>query len=75
MALLDSYDLQVGISNSLEVKLNKVLQTLDQSNTIAARNILNAFTNEVQAQTGKNLSVDQATQLMDKQAVKLALSQ
>ena len=39
-----------GIENSLDVKLNNAKKKIEQGNIIAAKNILNAFINEVEAQ-------------------------
>src|SRR5262249_29733444 len=66
IALTDSYGLQPGIAESLDAKLKNALQALEPSNTIEACNLLNAFTNEVQAQSGKHLSIEQAAPLTEK---------
>lgn len=39
-----------GIENSLDVKLDNAKKKLEQGNIVAAKNILNAFLNEVEAQ-------------------------
>lgn len=67
MGLLKGYNLKQGISNSLDVKLQKTMDALYASksgdkSTIC--NAMNAFNNEVLAQTGKNLTVEQANQLV-----------
>ena len=45
-----------GIANSLLSKLNAAQAALDRGNVEAARNILDAFINEVEAQRGKHIS-------------------
>lgn len=60
-------NLQSGISNSLDAKLETVLHVLDElneSNDIAAINVLNAFSNAVEAQRGKKLSESDADELI-----------
>ena len=52
-------NLQQGISNSLDSKLDAVLQALDdvnENNNVAASNALQAFINGVETQRGKNIS-------------------
>jgi hypothetical protein len=61
-------NLQQGIENNLDVKLDAVLQALDdlnQHNDVAAVNALQAFINAVEAQRGKALTEAQADQLID----------
>ncbi|MBI5188983.1 MAG: hypothetical protein HZA07_08000, partial [Nitrospirae bacterium] len=43
-----------GIENSLDVKLDNAKKKLEQGNNTAAKNILNAFINEVEAQGCKS---------------------
>jgi hypothetical protein len=45
-----------GIANSLDSKLDSAKSKLAAGDTIAAKNMLNAFVNEVEAQNGKHLS-------------------
>jgi hypothetical protein len=45
-----------GIANSLDQKLENARRQLEQGNKKAAKNILEAFVNEVEAQKGKHLS-------------------
>jgi hypothetical protein len=63
---VQTLNLSNGISNSLDVKLQNALQALDSANagdSTAACNRIGAFLNEVRAQTGKAVTVAQATQL------------
>jgi probable HAF family extracellular repeat protein len=56
-----------GIISSLDAKLDALQRTLAVANADShaeASNILGAFINEVQAQTGKALTTDQASQLI-----------
>jgi len=55
-------DVKPGIKNSLVVKLNNAEKLIEKGND-NYRKLLNAFTNEVNAQSGKGLSVDQANTL------------
>jgi hypothetical protein len=63
---INSFNLQPGIANSLEAKLNAAQASLAKGNTTAACNQINAFINEVQARTGPNkeLTSAQANQLI-----------
>jgi hypothetical protein len=47
-----------GIVNSLDVKLDNAKKKLSQGDNNTAKNILGAFLNEVEAQTGKHLTSD-----------------
>ncbi len=53
-----------GIANSLSQKLNNANSATSNGNTTAAQNILNAFVNEVSAQTGKHIQSDAANLLI-----------
>jgi hypothetical protein len=67
IALVLSFNLQHGIENSLDVKLQFVLDAVNAANggnTALACSKLNAFANEVQAQSGSHLTVAQADQLI-----------
>ena len=62
-----------GIATNLTSTLENALKAQEQSNIYAAKNILLAFINKVEAQTGKNITEESATflieaarQLMDK---------
>lgn len=60
-------NLKQGISNSLDAKLQAVIQSLDdinQNNNVAAINALQAFINSVEAQRGVNISEADATALI-----------
>jgi hypothetical protein len=62
-----SLNLQNGISNSLDAKLDTVMNAIDDSNeknNAAAQNAMYAFMNAVEAQRGKKLTDTQATQLI-----------
>jgi hypothetical protein len=71
---LDSFQLDAGITNSLEVKLQHAQAAATSGAVVVACNVLNAFSNEVQAQSGKHVSAGQASQLLSGAAsVKAAL--
>ena len=53
-------DLQHGISNSLDRKLERALAFVNDSKNTAAINALNAFINKVKAQSGKKIPVGDA---------------
>ena len=60
-------NIQQGISNSLDAKLQAVIQALEdvnQNNDVAAVNALEAFINAVQAQRGGKISVEDADSLI-----------
>ena len=60
-------NLQQGIDNSLDAKLDAALNALDdvnQNNDIAAINSLNALINAVEAQRGNKLTEPQADLLI-----------
>lgn len=63
IALIQSYDINAGIANSLVHKLQAAEKSIDNGNATAAVNQLQAFLKEVSAQNDKNLSVEQAGQL------------
>jgi len=52
-----------GITTSLDAKLNGALGSLDAGHNRAAVNQLNAFINEVDAQSGKKIPLPQAEAL------------
>ncbi len=52
-----------GIANSLDSKLDNAKKRLAAGDTTAAKNILNAFVNEVEAQNGKHLTSEAYTLL------------
>ena len=61
-------NIQNGISNSLDAKLDSALSAIDdlnQNNDVAAINSLNAFINAVEAQRGKAITEDEADTLID----------
>lgn len=66
VTFVQTLNLSSGISNSLDAKLQNVLQALDAASsgdTPSACNRMIAFINEVSAQSGKSISPAQATQL------------
>lgn len=66
--LVESYDLDHGINNSLITKLNAAIQILEdgnEDNDVAAINNLEAFINAVEAQRGKNITNEQAELLIN----------
>jgi hypothetical protein len=75
ISLKDAMNLPHGIANSLDAKLNAALDSINRGNNKAAVNQLNAFINEVQAQTGKAIAQNQAQQLISSaQSIISALS-
>lgn len=67
--------LSQGLNSSLVSKLDAALQSISSGNTKAAVNQLNAFVNEVNAQTGKAITVAEATLLTnDADAIAAGLS-
>jgi hypothetical protein len=75
MRLLESGDIDnKGIANSLLAKLDAAQAAYERGNVEAARNILDAFINEVEAQRGKHISEWAADLLIaDASAVRDAL--
>ena len=60
-------NLQQGINNSLDAKLDAAVQAVDdinQNNDVAAINALNAFINAVEAQSGNNIPTEAANALI-----------
>lgn len=67
IALVQSFNLKQGIENSLDAKLQNVLAALTAANAgdlTSACNKLDAFLNEVAAQSGKALTTTEASQLL-----------
>ena len=64
IALVQSFNLKQGITNSLDVKLQDVADAFNAGDKTTACNKLGSFINEVQAQSGKALTIAQATQLI-----------
>jgi PKD repeat protein len=61
--IVETFNLQQGIENSLDVKLDAAIGALDdinQNNDSAAINTLTAFINAVEAQRGNNITIEQA---------------
>ena len=64
---VDELNLQKGIANSLQVKLDAALRLLEdgnENNDVATVNLLEAFINAVQAQRGKKISEADADNLI-----------
>ena len=61
---VNGMNLPQGTTTSLDAKLTAALSSLDGGNSKAAANQLNAFINQVNAQTGKAISPAQALQLI-----------
>lgn len=55
--------LEQGTANSLLSKLNNTIQSIVKRDKYSAANQLNAFINELNAQSGKKLTVEQASTL------------
>jgi PKD repeat protein len=65
--LVETFNLQQGINNSLDAKLDAALNALDdvnENNDQAAINSLYAFINSVEAQRGNQITNSQADQLV-----------
>lgn len=54
-----------GIANALLAKLDAAQAAYDRGNTTAALNQLNAFINQVKAQTGKSIDAEHAGHLIE----------
>jgi hypothetical protein len=63
--LVESFDLPMGIENSLITKLQNALAAIEASDTATACECLTAFINECEAQSAKKLTADQFTQLIN----------
>lgn len=65
IATVEGFNLQPGVSNSLDVKLAAATDSaVQRPNTAAACNQLGAFIHEAQAQSGNMLTAQQANQLI-----------
>lgn len=65
--LVESYNLQQGIDNNLDAKLDAALNALDdvnQNNDQAAINTLYSFINAVEAQSGTKITIEQTDALI-----------
>lgn len=65
ITLIGSFNLPPGTANSLVTKLQSALAAINASDTATACSYLTSFTNECAAQSGKKLTADQATQLIN----------
>lgn len=64
ITLKENMGLPQGITTSLDAKLNAASDSLSSDKANTAKNQLNAFINEVNAQTGKKITQVQANQLI-----------
>ena len=64
-ALIVSFNLPKGTANSLINKLQQALDAIEASDTATACSLLTDFTNQCAAQSGKKITADQATQLIN----------
>ncbi len=62
--LVNGFNLPSAIGNSLVSKLSNAQTQFSVRNTKAACNVIDAFINEVSAQTGKKITADQANQMI-----------
>ena len=65
ISLIRSFNLPAGTANSLIRKLQNALDAINASDTATACSSLTAFINECRAQSGKKLTPDQSTQLIN----------
>jgi hypothetical protein len=63
-AMIGSFGLDGGISNSLVAKLRNIRRSAESGQNGAACSLAGAFISEVQAQSGKGLTVAQANSLI-----------
>ncbi len=61
---VDALGLPTGIENGLMAKLAAANMQISQKKYTPSRNMLNAFINQVNAQSGKAISSDQANDLI-----------
>ena len=61
--LVESFNLPHGTENSLLTKLEDAIAAIEASDIVTACDLLSAFINECQAQSGKKLTTAQASQL------------
>ena len=62
---VDGFDLPDGLSNALEAKLQKALDAIEQGDVATACSELQAFENQVMAQSGKKMTAEQAAELLE----------
>lgn len=62
--IIKDFNIKKGIENSLNAKLRNATSAIQRGNIMAACNLLNAFINEVRAQTGKAITVAQTNQMI-----------
>ena len=61
----DNMGLAQGLETSLDAKLDAAKKSLANGNDDTAKNLLEAFINEVEAQTGKKISESDAAELIE----------
>ena len=67
VSMVENMNIQAGISNSLDAKLDSALNALDDvnnNNDVAALNSMSAFINAVIAQRGKQITIADANSLL-----------
>ena len=62
--LVESFNLPPGTENSLITKLEDAIAAIEAADIVTACDLLSAFINECQAQSGKKLTTAQASQLI-----------
>jgi hypothetical protein len=62
---VQSFHLQRGIENALLAKLNSALAALAEGDTAKVRESIESFINQVQAQSGKKITTEQAENLIE----------
>lgn len=60
---IEDMKLEQGIQNSLTPKLDNAIKSVLKDDKKSSANQLNAFINEVNAQNGKKLTIDQVNEL------------
>jgi len=65
ITVIGSFNLPPGTANSLVTKLQTALDAIEASDTATACSSLTGFINECRAQSGKKLTPDQSTQLIN----------
>ena len=62
--IINNMTLTQGTTKSLDVKLDATISYLNTNDTYDAKNVLQSFISEVNAQTGKHITQEQANQLV-----------
>ena len=63
--LIERFGIHHGITRALEAKLSAALAAIEDGRDDTACNVLAAFIRQVQAQSGKKITLDQAAQLIE----------